>query len=217
MSHSTQNEVLDVAIVGGGIVGAALAIGLLARDINVTIYERSNAFSEVGAGIGFTPNAESAMKVLDPAIHAAFKKVAVQNTTDWFTWSNSGNREEGDLDEPIYKMYVGERGFEGCHRAEFLNEMLNLIPENRVKFRKSLVAVEDRGDDKKLLMRFQDGTTAQADLGELFYPFIKKAMANPGIQSSVAMESTPRSAASCWATTTRPRTPATRTSTPSGV
>ncbi|RAL06628.1 FAD/NAD(P)-binding domain-containing protein [Aspergillus homomorphus CBS 101889] len=164
MSHSNQNEVLDVAIVGGGIVGAALAIGLLARDINVTIYERSNCFSEVGAGIGFTPNAESAMKVLDPAIHAAFKKVAVQNTTDWFTWSNSGNREEGDLDEPIYKMYVGERGFEGCHRAEFLNEMLNLIPANKVKFRKSLVAVEDRGDDKKLLMRFQDGTTAQTDL-----------------------------------------------------
>lgn len=37
-----------IAIVGGGISGATLAIALIRRGINVTVYEQAHAFGEVG-------------------------------------------------------------------------------------------------------------------------------------------------------------------------
>jgi salicylate hydroxylase len=164
-----EQHTLDVAIVGGGITGAVLAVGLLSRGLKVKVYERARGFSEVGAGIGFTPNAEWAMKVVDPRIHLAFKKVASRNATDWFTWINSHGGNEannGTKDELIYNMYLGERGFEGCHRAQFLNELAKLIPEDCAQFRKNLSTIEDRGEDQKIVLKFQDGTIAHADVGK---------------------------------------------------
>ena len=38
----------NIAIVGGGISGATLAIALIRRGINVTVYEQAHAFGEVG-------------------------------------------------------------------------------------------------------------------------------------------------------------------------
>ncbi|KAL4755971.1 uncharacterized protein BDW70DRAFT_29876 [Aspergillus foveolatus] len=162
-----EQRTLDVAIVGGGITGAVLAVGLLSRGLKVKVYERARGFSEVGAGIGFTPNAEWAMKVVDPRIHLAFKKVASRNATDWFTWINSygGNEaKNGTQEELIYNMYLGERGFEGCHRAQFLNELAKLIPEDCAQFCKNLSTIEDRGEDQKIVLKFQDGTIAHADV-----------------------------------------------------
>ena len=50
---------LDVAIVGGGIIGVMAALGLLRRGIRVKIYERGADWQEIGAGIGFTEIARS--------------------------------------------------------------------------------------------------------------------------------------------------------------
>ncbi|KAL3461905.1 hypothetical protein BJX64DRAFT_299894 [Aspergillus heterothallicus] len=162
-----EQHSLDVAIIGGGITGAVLAIGLLSRGLKVKVYERARGFSEVGAGIGFTPNAEWAMKVVDPRIHLAFKKVASRNSTDWFSWINSyGDDQTAKTphDELIYNMYLGDRGFEGCHRAQFLDELAKLIPAGCAEFRKNLSTIEDHGEDEKLVIKFQDGTSAQADI-----------------------------------------------------
>ncbi|KAE8148522.1 hypothetical protein BDV25DRAFT_131163 [Aspergillus avenaceus] len=167
-----EQPTLNVAIVGGGIAGAVLAIGLINRGINVKLYERARDFSEVGAGLGFTPNAEWAMKVIDPLIHVAFKKVAVQNSTDWFTWIDSYTANEatdGSNDELIYNMYLGERGFEGCHRAQFLDELAKLIPRQCVEFRKNLRTIEERGEDQKMVVVGCDGIRSrvrQLVLGE---------------------------------------------------
>ena len=161
-----QSDV-EIAIIGGGIAGVTLALGLLSRNIKVRIYERGQSFREIGAGIGFTPNAEWAMKVLDPRIHAAFKRVAVQNATDWFLWVdgyNNKSADPSDVDEQlIYKMYLGERGFEGCHRADFLDELVKLMPEGKVEFNKNLDTIVDQGDGEKLTLKFRDGSTETAD------------------------------------------------------
>ena len=45
---------LRVAIIGGGIGGAAAA--LLQRGIDVQVYEQASALTEVGAGVGLQPN-----------------------------------------------------------------------------------------------------------------------------------------------------------------
>ncbi|KAF2714269.1 FAD/NAD(P)-binding domain-containing protein [Pleomassaria siparia CBS 279.74] len=126
---------LEVAIVGGGITGLTLALGLLKRDISFKIYERAHGFREIGAGIGFTPNAERAMTALDPRIHEAFRK-----------------------------LYLGERGFEGCRRPDFLEEIVNHIPDQYVHFDKDLVSTTERGENEKLLLSFRDGSSATADV-----------------------------------------------------
>lgn len=160
---SPSSPPLRVAIVGAGIAGVSLALGLLSRGISVTVYERGASSREIGAGIGFTSNAERAMKVLDPEIHAAFKRVTVQNGTDWFMWMD-GMGEECSL---IHKMYLGERGFEGCHRAEFLDQLVSIMPAGVVRFGRNAEQIEefDWEDDKPVHLKFTDGSVEHADVG----------------------------------------------------
>ncbi|KAL8716694.1 MAG: hypothetical protein Q9225_006002 [Loekoesia sp. 1 TL-2023] len=166
-----EDRPIQVAIIGGGIVGLTLAIGLLHRNVNFTIYERAQSFRELGAGIGFTPNAERAMIALDQGIHRAFKRVSTPNTEDWFQWVDGYNRDDelgpnGMNEQLIFKLYCGARGFEGCRRQDFLEELVKLIPEKNIQCGKSLKSVIDSRGDEQVLMYFDDGTTAEADTGE---------------------------------------------------
>ncbi|KAJ4343983.1 hypothetical protein N0V95_006468 [Ascochyta clinopodiicola] len=157
---------LQVAIIGGGITGLALAAGLLQRNIDFKIYERASAFREIGAGIAFTPNAERAMKLLNPAIHAAYRKVAVQNDEDYFYYMDGYNysSERPEHEETMLKLYLGERGFEGCRRSDFMDEMVNLIPERDLQLNKDIVSVTEREDSGLIHLVFKDGSTATADV-----------------------------------------------------
>ena len=49
----------SIAIVGGGISGAVLAIALIRRGIDVQVYEQAHAFGEIGAGVAFGEFASS--------------------------------------------------------------------------------------------------------------------------------------------------------------
>ncbi|EUC27722.1 hypothetical protein COCCADRAFT_110947 [Bipolaris zeicola 26-R-13] len=156
----------EVAIIGGGIIGLALATGLLQRNIRFTIYERAHTFREVGAGIGFTPNAERAMTALNPALHAAFRKVAAQNDEDYFYYLDGyhSSKEDPKFEETILKLYLGERGFEGCRRSDYLAEMVKLVPSEYIQHDKDLVSVIENDEDERIHLSFRDGTTATADI-----------------------------------------------------
>src|SRR5215217_9052035 len=56
MPTAMSSSALRVAIVGGGIGGAAAANALLQRGIDVRVYEQASALTEVGAGIALSPN-----------------------------------------------------------------------------------------------------------------------------------------------------------------
>jgi 2-polyprenyl-6-methoxyphenol hydroxylase-like FAD-dependent oxidoreductase len=157
-----------VAIIGGGITGLALAIGLLQRNIKFTIYERAHSFREIGAGIGFTPNAEKAMTALNPALHAAFRKVAAQNDEDYFYYMDGYNYSEKNPghENTILKLHLGERGFEGCRRPDFMAEMLKLIPSECIQLDKDLVSVTENGEDERVRLSFRDDSIEQADIGK---------------------------------------------------
>jgi 2-polyprenyl-6-methoxyphenol hydroxylase-like FAD-dependent oxidoreductase len=47
----------NIAIIGGGIGGLTMALCLKRNNIDFTLYEKSNKFTEVGAGIGIASNA----------------------------------------------------------------------------------------------------------------------------------------------------------------
>ncbi|RYP73922.1 hypothetical protein DL771_003364 [Monosporascus sp. 5C6A] len=159
---------LQVAVIGGGITGLTLALGLETRGVAYTLYERAASLREIGAGIGLSPNAERALRAVDPRAHAAFKRVAAPNGEDWFQWA------DGTTDELLYRLWLGgrEERFEGCRRSDLLDELAKLVPKERVRFGKRLDSITEtrEGEAKdgngpgRLVLRFWDGTAAEADV-----------------------------------------------------
>ncbi|KAM7201797.1 salicylate hydroxylase [Naviculisporaceae sp. PSN 640] len=160
-------ETLSVAIIGGGITGVNLALGLqhrlnsnpsLENKLSYTIYERASGFREIGAGIGFSPNAERAMGILSPDVLSSFKRVANPNGEDYFQWIN------GTTDGLLFKLYCGKDGFQGCRRSDILEEWAKLIPAERVQFSKTVDTVSEETSDGKVTITFTDGSKVYADV-----------------------------------------------------
>jgi salicylate hydroxylase len=157
----------QIAIIGAGITGLALAAGLEARQIPYKVYERASpqtASGGGGAGIGLSPNAERAMSLLSADILSeAYEKVANPNGEDYFQWV------DGLTGEVYFKLYVGEGQFRGCKRADLLEGVLAGLPEGRVVFGKALREVrekEEGGERGGVRLVFEDGTEEVADAGE---------------------------------------------------
>jgi salicylate hydroxylase len=150
---------LEVAIIGGGITGLTLALGLQARNVRYKVYERAPTFSETGAGVGFSPNAEWAMRALNPDVHAAYHKVANPNGEDYFQWIDGYGR--GEL---IYSLYLGKDMFKGCRRSDFIEELAKLIPNENVAFLKQVDLIFEDADGKANVV-FKDGESVTADIG----------------------------------------------------
>ena len=56
------NAALHVVVVGGGIGGLFAANALIARGVEVSVYEQAPALGEIGAGVYITPNAVRQMQ-----------------------------------------------------------------------------------------------------------------------------------------------------------
>ncbi|KAK1773569.1 hypothetical protein QBC45DRAFT_339581 [Copromyces sp. CBS 386.78] len=157
---SSPGAPFHVAIIGGGITGINLALGLERRGIPYTVYERSPGFREIGAGIGFSPNAEEAMKLLNPDVYRAYKRTANPNGEDKFQWI------DGLTDEVLYSLPVGKDGFLGCKRSEILEEWGKLVPPHKMQFNKTVEAViiepahlhYSPAPVGKMILKFTDGT-----------------------------------------------------------
>ncbi|MCJ1479650.1 hypothetical protein MMC13_008336 [Lambiella insularis] len=160
-----------VAVIGGGIGGLCLAVGLARHKIPFHVYEGASAFAEIGAGVGFGPNARQAMALIDHRITVGYEKHATTN-------HNEGNKDHffqfrmgmdgrgktkglkaGDL---ISEPGGAGKGMNMIHRARFLDELIALIPKGCASFGKRLKIVETIEDGVR--MHFEDGTTAEADV-----------------------------------------------------
>ena len=173
MAMQTQEgeKPFSVVLIGGGITGIALTIALLKRGIDVRIYEQAPQFTEIGAGIAFSPNAKQAMQACDPAMYETYQRVATKSgaaakSTTWYDWVDSYN----SYPEGSRLQFTIERNStaDGCHRAHFLAELLKLIPENVAFFNKRLENVTELRAGGPLLVDFEDGTTTTADISRSF-------------------------------------------------
>ncbi|KAL8929287.1 MAG: hypothetical protein Q9208_001370 [Pyrenodesmia sp. 3 TL-2023] len=155
----------NVAIIGGGIGGIALAIGLLHRGIPFHVYEAARAHAEIGAGIAFGPNSIQAMQLIDPALKAVFEELATKNEApeEEETWINFRNGFNG-LDEVAKVRTTDKRktGLSSVHRARFLNEIAKLVPPTCVSFGKRLSTI-NTGQHGIFHLLFEDGSLAEAD------------------------------------------------------
>lgn len=177
----------DIAIIGGGIVGLALAAGLFRRGVEVTVYERARGFREIGAGIAFTANAIRCMQLIDPSIVAALRSSGAvptsndpENPNDYLRWVNGyiqNNSGDGTNQSLLFHIDAGVRGFEGCRRDQFLEELAKLVPSDRILFRKHLVdLVQPNNLEQRLKLVFEDGTAAYADAGKCSPVFLMRGI-----------------------------------------
>ena len=75
-----QSPSISIAVVGGGIAGLCLTLGLLKHPrIDVHVYEAAPTFSEFGAGVEISPNAQTALRLLNPLAERAFTETSTGN------------------------------------------------------------------------------------------------------------------------------------------
>ncbi|CAK7237919.1 hypothetical protein SBRCBS47491_010206 [Sporothrix bragantina] len=156
----------NVAVVGGGIAGLTVTLQLLQQGVRTTLYEQARQFGEIGAGVSFGPNALRAMSLISPHVRNAFEAQATFNQSEankgvWFDFrygeSCDGKHTAGDL---IYRSEC-DGGQTSIKRADFLDELVKLLPDGIAQFRKRCVDYDK--DGKCVLLRFEDGTTARHD------------------------------------------------------
>jgi salicylate hydroxylase len=165
---NTKN--INVAIVGGGIGGLTLAIALHRRNVPVIVYEQAPTFGEIGAGVSFSPNAVNAMKLCHPGIYEVFEQVCTRNLWSskqnvWFDYLDgyySCDTAAGGNQEAAFTI-SNSLGHNGVHRAHFLDGLVKLFPAEIARFGKRLNDVTESSGGGKLVMSFDDGTTAEAD------------------------------------------------------
>lgn len=157
---------LRYAILGAGISGLALAIGLLNRGVEVTVYEAADSFSPVGAGIGLGPNSLEAIDLLDHRFRALYESASTAN-------------ERSEFEHCVFDALYGEKDFgknrgwsrgpvgakyftrSSAHRRDLLEIMKGLVPEGVVVFNKRAEEIVQAGG--KVTIRFQDGETIDVD------------------------------------------------------
>lgn len=104
------------------------------------------------------------MALIDPAIKASFEKVATSNQWEsksdvWFDFRYGQDMGLGAKTGQLFHTLKCSSGQATVHRADFLDELVKLVPSNLAHFGKRLVAVEDKGHDG-IHLKFRDGTEA---------------------------------------------------------
>lgn len=156
----------NIVILGAGIGGLGLAIGLLKRGVPVTVYEAAEAFSTIGAGIGFGPNTLNAIDLIHPDFRKKYERAKTAN-------------ERSEFENCIFDALYAEEGFgekrgwtrglvgadyftrSSAHRKDLLEIMESFIPPGTVKFSKRAKSVEQT--DGKVVVTFVDGESITAD------------------------------------------------------
>jgi salicylate hydroxylase len=168
-NNNTTTPSLEVAIVGGGIIGVMTALGLMHRGIKVTIYERASSWHEIGAGFAFTGVARECMRRLEPGILDVLSRISQKtdpndaSTSYWNAYHPQTKQEaEDESTSLLFQMPGNKLAFWGCVRSHFLLGMVALLPDGVVKFGKQLVSYDENDANDKVVLHFADGSTAEA-------------------------------------------------------
>jgi salicylate hydroxylase len=167
---SSPDSSLQIAIVGGGIAGVALALDLCRHShLSIQLFEAAPAFGEVGAGVSFGANAVRAIQGL--GIGAPYELIADQTPNPWqdiwFEWRRGA--DAGYLGASV----APGVGQSSVHRADFLDALAQQLPSGIARFGKRAAGVDESGE--RVCIRFTDGTQHECDL----------LIAADGIKSSI--------------------------------
>jgi salicylate hydroxylase len=150
---------MRVAIVGGGVGGLTTALSLLRRGLDVQVYERATALTEIGAGVQVSPNASRVLHGLglaDELAQAGVKPLAWHQRR----WDDGRTLLRTPLAEPLEAQF----GFPHyqMHRADLLAALARALPAERVHLGHRLTGFSDRGDG--VTAEFAGGERAEVDV-----------------------------------------------------
>ncbi len=154
MQHNFQ-----VAIVGGGIGGVALARSLDRLGIDYHLFERAAAFSEVGAGVQVTPNAVKALEALGLKEDLAAAGFLPEAMVGW-NWQSGEELFRTPLKAVCPRVFGAE--FYHVHRADLHAMLAKDIAPERVTFGLACTGLRQQGG--RTVACFDDGSEYAADL-----------------------------------------------------
>ena len=170
MDSTDAKQVLNVAVVGGGIGGVVTTVALLRQNINVQLYEATQDYRELGGGIIFGPNTLRIMeKIDDPTMLKAYRVCATRNAWEekqetWWEFRH-GLQPAGAPESPpklIAAVKAPGVGHASARRPHFLAELVKLIPKDITHFGKRLDFARDFGADG-VELHFTDGSIERSD------------------------------------------------------
>ncbi|KAJ5889931.1 hypothetical protein N7504_010741 [Penicillium tannophilum] len=149
-----------VVIVGGGLGGMAfLNAALYAGLKNVQLYEQAPQFAEVGAGVNITSNAN---RVLDA--FGLQESMTRKSSRQLPCYMEYHSYKSGD-----YLGHIEEFSHPPArllHRAHLLDCLKERVPQSSLNLGKHLVSIDRNTSEGSApyTLRFEDGTTAEADI-----------------------------------------------------
>ena len=152
------NRELSIAIIGGGIGGLSAALSLLHAGVDVHVYERARTISEVGAGIGVSPNATRILYRLGLA--DALENMGVKPLAwHYHRWDDGRTL----IRTPLAGAMEAAFGFPlyHVHRADLVKALVQVLPPERVHIGHTFKALVDHGDHVEA--EFENGAHISID------------------------------------------------------
>ena len=152
----------EIAIVGAGIGGLALALGLARAGKRLRVYEQVPELREIGAGVSLSPNAVKGLRYLGVGerLEAMADEPPTQVTRHYATGKVLVNFRRHNTRKQLGAPYLQ------AHRADLhdlLRERLAVLQPDALVLDKELTAVSDDSAGAYVL-GFADGSEAGADL-----------------------------------------------------
>ncbi|KAI0540063.1 hypothetical protein GGR58DRAFT_499470 [Xylaria digitata] len=158
---------IEIAIVGGGIAGLALAAGLIKKPhISVNVYEAVAQYSDVGAGLALHSNAIRAMALLGPEVRQAYFDKALTMGEEDQEMATEVILAQGQYTGQLVAELGKAKGRKTVCRADLIDGFRALIPPSSIiNFGKRLRVITEwpAPRDPKIELTFEDGTSAFAD------------------------------------------------------
>lgn len=154
---ASTDKPVRIAILGGGLAGAATCKGLVKHpNLRVDIFESAPEFREKGQAIGFNHNAIWALKLLDlkKCLDAAG---AVELNAVHFMMGEGPDR--GKLVTEIARR---KNGTWITQRSDFLLQMFKGVDQASLHPGKKLISMERRGEET--ILSFEDGSSHVCDI-----------------------------------------------------
>ncbi|KAK5120748.1 hypothetical protein LTR85_006106 [Meristemomyces frigidus] len=147
-----------VAVIGGGLGGMAFMNSALHAGLtDIHLYEAANEFTEVGAGVNITRNAN---RVLDAfGLREAMLWKSSRDPPCYMEYRHYRSGEYlGQIEE------FGEPRSRQIHRAHLLEILMEKVPKSMVSTGKRLARIEWDSSNECHQLHFMDGTVASADI-----------------------------------------------------
>lgn len=144
-----------ISIIGGGIGGLVLALALEKNGIDYQLYERTEAFRMVGAGIWMPPNALQVLKSIDSDVFRAILKEG--NTIKRVSVTDSQFNPITDSNQDFIKR---KWGFvtTAIHRGTLQQILLRYLPAKKIHLGKEFKA-HSYLNETEISVSFMDGTS----------------------------------------------------------